>query len=186
MTTEFEDLNVIGGVKLVSTDFSRWKKWDRVRLILEDKDSYNAATLTKWLRWAEGLRKLPARERLIAIHGRVNKSFPYMTDRRLWGKSDYWEAPVEMARKRASDCEGYAIFKFFLGLAAGIREKDMAVLVGQITSTREFHAILTVHDGDRAYILDNRKRYMIDIATERDFRAMYSLNLGDIWFYGQR
>ena len=182
-TTEFAEEKLIGGTKVVQTDFKSFPKWDRIRKILIKHKSYNPAVLTKWLTWAEGLKDKPQRDRLAAINGRVNKSFPYKTDRRLWNKDDFWEDPEQAAKKGALDCEGYAIFKYFLGLSAGIDAEDMAVLIGRIRSTGEFHAIMIAHADGRNYVLDNRKRYMIDMDTERDFASFYSVDLDDIWLY---
>ncbi|MSO81292.1 MAG: hypothetical protein EXQ97_06700 [Alphaproteobacteria bacterium] len=71
-----------------------------------------------------------------------------------------------MARGRM-DCEGFAIFKYFLAVHAGIDPETMLVPARIIPSTRDGHAVLVsrVDDGgrDSFFILDNRLRHMLAI-----------------------
>ena len=107
--------------------------------------------------------------RLLAINRRVNSEFRYDIDPKIWGEDDYWAQPIEAKRKGRLDCEDYAIFKFFLARAAGVDEGDLAIAVGKIRSTGEFHAIMLGADGGSVDMLDNRSNYMRDTDTYNDF-----------------
>ncbi len=114
-------------------------------------------------------------DRLLAINKRVNSEFRYDIDPEIWDQDDYWAQPIEAKRKGRLDCEDYAIFKLFLARTAGVDDKDLAIAVGKIRSTGEFHAIMLGSDGESLYVLDNRTNYMRDTDTYSDFLVMYSV-----------
>ena len=172
-----------GGNKWVVANFKLTPKWDRVRQLILDGTQIKSEELSAWVAWANGLQSKPVTERLLAINKRVNKDFKYATDPQVWGKPDYWDAPVEAQEKKRIDCEDYAIFKLFLAHIAGIQDTDLALAVGKIPSTGEHHAIMFAVDGSTTYILDNRSRYMLDTDTHGDFQVMYSVNFHEVWLY---
>lgn len=180
---KFESDPLMGGEKNVITRFGLTPKWDRIRKLILAGDGINAAGLVEWVKWAQTLQPMSPTERLLAIHKRVNKDFKYATDDDIWGQADYWADPAEAVRKKRLDCEDFAIFKFFLAHTAGIQDEDLAIAVGKIRSTGEFHAVLLGADGDTTYVLDNRSSYMRDSATHGDFTIMYSVDFNDVWLY---
>jgi predicted transglutaminase-like cysteine proteinase len=179
----FESDPIRGGHKLVATNFKLAPKWDRVRLLILDGTEMKASELAEWVKWANGLQSMPVIERLLAINTRVNKEFKYASDRKIWGKPDYWAEPVESTGKMRMDCEDYAIFKLFLAHLAGIQDEDLAIAVGKIPSTGEHHAIMFGVDAGTTYVLDNRSRYVRDTAGYSDFQVMYSVGFDDVWLY---
>ena len=180
---QFESDPIRGGNKWVVANFKLTPKWDRVRLLILDGTEMKASELAEWVKWANGLQSFPVIERLLAINKRVNKEFKYASDRKIWGKPDYWAEPVELAGKMRMDCEDYAIFKLFLAHLAGIQDDDLAIAVGKIPSTGEHHAIMFGVDAGTTYVLDNRSRYVQDTATYSDFQVMYSVDFDDVWLY---
>jgi predicted transglutaminase-like cysteine proteinase len=181
--TQFESDPLIGGTKIITTSFKSLPKWDRVRLYLVGQQTLQHPDLGIWIEWAESLREKPVKDRLYAINRRVNKGFKYQTDKKIWSKPDYWETPDEALGKGRLDCEGFAIFKMFLGHNAGIEDEDMAILIGKILSTGEAHAILLAGDVDAGYLLDNRSPYVVDTDTFTDFKVLYSVDFNDVWMY---
>jgi predicted transglutaminase-like cysteine proteinase len=187
----YAETNVIGGQKLVLNNFSKFPRWVRVLPQLDLTTAQVTPQLRPWIRWAEGLRTLPATERLAAIHSRVNTRITYRTDMQLWGQRDYWEIPAETALRGSTDCEGYAIFKKYLAIVADVPAENLFVLVGTITQTREAHAVL-IADADGAqhaglvYVLDNRNPQIVDIETSRNLTALYSLDLEKALLYLNR
>lgn len=180
---QFESDPLIGGTKIITTSFKSLPKWNRVRLYLIGQQTLQHPDLGIWIEWAESLREKPMKDRLYAINRRVNKDFKYQTDKKIWGKPDYWETPDEALGKGRLDCEGFAIFKMFLGHNAGIEDEDMAILIGKILSTGEAHAILLAGDVDAGYLLDNRSPYVVDTDTYTDFKVLYSVDFNDVWMY---
>jgi predicted transglutaminase-like cysteine proteinase len=174
---------VLGGEKKVLKSFRLTPKWERIRKLLLDGSEDKSSKLATWVNWAKSLQPNPPTDRLLAINKRVNSEFRYDTDPRIWDEDDYWAEPVEAKRKGRLDCEDYAIFKLFLARAAGVDESGLAIAVGKIRSTGEFHAIMLGADGESMYVLDNRSNYMRDTNTYGDFSIMYSVGLDELWYY---
>ncbi|MGE0254514.1 MAG: transglutaminase-like cysteine peptidase [Alphaproteobacteria bacterium] len=177
---EFSDVNIIGGRKMLYRDFARISKWERVRPEIDANAKIEDPKVARWVSWARGLRDLAPIERLRAIHDGVQQKFRYVTDTTNWNQPDYWETPEEIVERGAMDCEGFAIFKFFLAVHAGIDPETLIVLAGVIPSTREGHAVLVTRtrDGERDsfHILDNRLRHMLAIEDADDIVAAFSVD----------
>lgn len=177
---DYNDVNIIGGRKILYRDFSRISKWQRVRPQIDPDAKIADPKLARWVSWARGLAELSPVERMRAIHDAVQQKFKYVTDATNWGQPDYWETPEEVVARGSMDCEGFAIFKYFLAVHAGIDPETMLVLAGVIPSTREGHAVLVsrVSDGgrDSFFILDNRLRHMLAIEDAGDLVAAFSVD----------
>lgn len=188
----YENVNIIGVRIITLPNFKKFPKWVRVLPSLDVSKIHSTPELAPWTAWAESLRSLPVAERLAAINTRVNQKIAYQTDQQIWGQKDYWETPGEVAAKKRADCEGYAIFKNYLALVAGIPSENLFVLVGSITTTREVHALLIADvdgPGSRAgtiFVLDNRVAQMIDIQTAQNLVAVYSVDLVKAVMYLRR
>ena len=152
-------------------------KWQRIRDWLASAGSSSDPALTTWTTWAASLRGRPVTERLTAINLRVNQSFRYAFDFEVWGVADYWETPTEVIAKQATDCEGFAIFKYWLARLAGVPDDQLVMMVGIIGSTHQMHAVLIAGEADRGYVLDVRTPYVADMATFSDFRLLAAVDL---------
>ncbi len=173
----------LGGGKLIDAGFQHFPLWDRVRRFILDQRSFRCAELRQWVTWAAALRGRPARERLAAINARVQARIAYASDAVVWGRPNYWEDPREIVGKGATDCEGFAVFKMFLAIAAGIDRNDMAIVVGQIPNRGVYHAVLVVRvDGDDE-VLDSRRRDVTNAAGLPDFAPLYAVSTVSAWSY---
>lgn len=179
-TEDYGDVNIIGGRKILYRDFSRVSKWERVRPQVDPDAKIADPKVARWVSWARGLKELSPVERMRAIHDAVQQKFKYVTDATNWNQPDYWETPEEVVARGSMDCEGFAIFKYFLAVHAGIDPETMLVLAGVIPSTREGHAVLVsrfAENGrDSFYILDNRLRHMLAIEDANDIVAAFSVD----------
>lgn len=164
----------------VEVPTSRLPKWQRIRDWLASAGATSDPTLATWTSWAASLRGRPVTERLTAINLRVNQSFRYASDFEVWGVADYWETPPEVIAKQATDCEGFAIFKYWLARLAGVPDEQLLMMVGIIGSTHQMHAVLIAGEADRGYVLDVRTPYVADMATFGDFRLLAAVNLDSI------
>lgn len=98
---------------------------------------------------------LSDRDLLDLVNRSVNSAMRYSEDRAVWGQSDYWATPTEMALKGAGDCEDFAIAKYWMLRGLGIADDQLQMVVLQDTRRRLFHAVLVVHTASGAYVLDN-------------------------------
>jgi predicted transglutaminase-like cysteine proteinase len=165
----------------VQAPVGRLPKWQRIRDWLEASGAGSSdPALAEWSRWAASLRAEPAMERLSAINLRVNQSFRFASDFEVWGVADYWETPSEVVAKRATDCEGFAIFKYWLARLAGIPDDQLLMMVGILTSTHQMHAVLLAGVADRSYVLDSLTPYVGDVAAFGDFRLLATVDLREV------
>ena len=155
-------------------------KWQRIRDWLASASATSDPALATWTTWAASLRSRPVMERLTAINLRVNQSFRYASDFEVWGVADYWETPTEVIAKQATDCEGFAIFKYWLARLAGVSDDQLFMMVGIIGSTHQMHAVLIAGAAERSYVLDVRTPYVADMATFGDFRLLAAVDLQSI------
>jgi predicted transglutaminase-like cysteine proteinase len=163
----------------VDASITRLPKWQRIRDWLAAGHVTDPA-LSEWTSFAMSLRGMPEMQRLTAINLRVNKSFRYASDIEVWGVADYWETPAEIVAKRATDCEGFAIFKYWLARMAGVPDDELTMMVGIIASTHQMHAALVAGVAQRGYVLDVRTPYVVDAATFGDFRLLVTVDLNVI------
>jgi len=164
----------------VEVPTSRLPKWQRIRDWLASASATSDPVLATWTTWAASLRSRPVTERLTAINLRVNQSFRYASDFEVWGVADYWETPTEVVAKQATDCEGFAIFKYWLARLAGIPDQQLIMMVGIIGSTHQMHAVLIAGAAERGYVLDVRTPYVADMATFGDFRLLAAVDLESV------
>ena len=107
------------------------------------------------------LGAVPAdREALLAkVNAWVNRSITYRDD----AKGDAWAAASETLRKRAGDCEDYAILKMHLLHAAGVAKNDMMLTLARDNMAGNDHAVLLVRKGSAA----DKDWVMLDMSSDR-------------------
>ena len=115
-----------------------------------------SARLTKRLKAArESALDRPLLEQLRIVDAAVNAALPYKTDRKNWGRGDYWANPEEIALRGAGDCEDYAIAKLWLLRSLGFTPEQLQLVVLHDGRRGLYHAVLVAHVGAKRYVLDN-------------------------------
>lgn len=84
------------------------------------------------------------------INHRVNQ-VAYISDMENYGLADYRASPEEFYA-RGGDCEDYVIAKYAALIDLGVPPEDMK---GVMLYGDEVHAVLSVRQGNKTYILDN-------------------------------
>lgn len=97
------------------------------------------------------------RDRLSTISHAVNANVRYTGDYAQHGVPDLWSAPLATLASGRGDCEDYAVLKYAVLRDAGVSPDDMRLVLLRDSQTREDHAVLSVRDDGRWYILDNRR-----------------------------
>ena len=163
---------------IVDADIDRLPKWRRVRdWMTSGATAHGDPALAGWASWAASLRGLPVAARLDAINRRVNTDFRYASDPEVWGLRNYWGTPSEVVAKRATDCKGFAIMKFWLARLAGLDDGDLALLVGILPGTGQMHAVLLVGTNGTPVVLDVLHADVIDIGEFGNFRPLVAADL---------
>jgi predicted transglutaminase-like cysteine proteinase len=180
-TSDYEPINVIGGVKDVWGNMADLPKWDRVRRVIEADAIAADPRMRPWVTWAEGLRGQSLSERINAVNTRVNQRIRYMTDMEAQGVVDYWQEPLETVTLGHGDCEDYSILKYYLLLHAGLTREQLALVIGRIGSTGELHAVL-VAESDRGWrLLDSRINQVIDLGGRADLSTIFFVDTNSVW-----
>jgi len=109
---------------------------------------------------------------------------PYIEDINNWGKTEYWATSYEFLKK-SGDCEDFSIAKYMLLRAVGMPVENMRIFQVRIRSLGGIgHAILVVYQGDKAWVLDNRTRSVMDASRiQVEFQPVMSLNENQWWYH---
>ncbi len=113
----------------------------------------------------------------------MNRS-KYIEDQPNWGKSEFWATSYEFLKKNG-DCEDYSITKYMLLKEAGIPVENMRIFSVRVRSLGGIgHAILVVYQGNKAWVLDNRTKSVLDASLIKlEFQPVMSLNENQWWYH---
>jgi predicted transglutaminase-like cysteine proteinase len=105
---------------------------------------------------APGIRQAmhltPAQTALLGrVNAAVNHTIASTTDRKLYGKDEYWSLPTS-----AGDCEDYVLLKRRMLIRAGLPEALLLITVVH-DENDEGHAVLSVPTEEGDLVLDNRR-----------------------------
>ncbi|MCB1551178.1 MAG: transglutaminase-like cysteine peptidase, partial [Alphaproteobacteria bacterium] len=103
----------------------------------------NNKILQQWKADLSDFRGQSVIEMADGVNTLLNK-VKYIGDSRNWGKSDYWETPVEFLT-RGGDCEDFAIAKYVSLRALGVPESLLRIAVVKDLEKGIPHAILIVY-----------------------------------------
>lgn len=118
---------------------------------------------------------------MTAVNSWVNAS-PYITDDRLWGRSDYWETPGQFIDK-SGDCEDYAITKYYSLKRLGWPERDLRLVVVHDAVRDIPHAVLAVKLDGETYILDNLATEPLQDRYVTQYTPYYAVNSESRWVF---
>jgi predicted transglutaminase-like cysteine proteinase len=109
---------------------------------------------------------------------------PYIEDMNNWGKNEFWATSYEYMKK-SGDCEDYSIAKYMLLKEAGIPIENMRIFSVRLRSLGGIgHAILVVYQGNKAWVLDNRTKSVMDASLIKlEFQPVMSLNEQQWWYH---
>jgi predicted transglutaminase-like cysteine proteinase len=144
-----------------------WAKWRKLEAEMRTEASALAACrgdaeacsaeAIRFNKLVAAARRQSGRDRLSAISHAVNANVRYTGDYVQHGVPDQWSAPLATLTSGRGDCEDYAVLKYAVLRDAGVSPDDMRLVLLRDSQTREDHAVLSVRDDGRWYILDNRR-----------------------------
>lgn len=166
-----------------SSDLSAFTKWSAMfsRFDRDLKDGKSQKIVANWKSNLEAMRGLPLDEMASRVNGMVNQ-VRYINDSKNWGKSDYWETPVEFFSK-GGDCEDFAITKYASLRALGVPDNRMRIAIVKDTQKNIPHAILIVYTDKGPYVLDNQIKTMTASASIRHYKPIFSINRTAWWLH---
>ncbi len=166
-----------------SGDLSAFTKWSAmfVRFDTQMAQPSSANVLNKWKADLETMRGLPLETMVQRVNAMANR-VPYINDSKNWGKSDYWETPIEFFA-RGGDCEDFAIAKYASLRALGVPDNRMRVAIVKDLQKGIPHAILIVYTDSGAMVLDNQIKTVTAEADIDHYKPIFSINRTAWWLH---
>lgn len=168
-------------------------QWTELKSKLADESSRFAGKCSQygdfclpasWDEHIEKMKSMPVHKKLDYANRLINQ-YHYSSDKKIYGRTDYWATPLEMATQRKGDCEDHAIAKFAILIAAGVPENSLRILILQNTREHFKHAILTVSSDGGLFFLDDQKAKVMTPDQVPYYQPIYSLNSNGWWLHEQ-
>ncbi len=135
-------------------------------------------------RWREMMvkaRGIPAGEQMEAVNRFFNE-YPYITDDRMYGRSDVWATAREFIDK-SGDCEDYSIAKYRSLQMLGFREEALRMFVVHDSVRGIAHAVLGVRVDGQEYVLDNLASRAVRADMVFQYTPYYAVNAEYRWVF---
>ncbi len=144
--------------------------------------------LLDWRELVDKNRHATDKAKLSAVNRFFNRRIRFVSDKRHWGRNDYWATPVETMVSRGGDCEDYSIAKYFTLRALGVPDERMRITYVRAKRLRQAHMVLTYYPSPQAepLVLDNLTRKIQPASKRRDLIPVYSFNASNLWMAKER
>ena len=111
----------------------------------------------------------------------VNKFYNdvrYMSDKKVYGKKDYWATPWQFLGKDKGDCEDYVISKYFALIYLRVDSKKLFFTYVRSSKFKAAHMVLTYFETPRSepLILDNNNQKIFPASKRKDLTPIYNFN----------
>jgi len=167
-----------------------WRKWraaktnisaemQQVEACRSDRSNCSDAA-RRFILIVDEARSRSGTAKIETVNRLINTSIRYMSDLAQHAAVDVWSAPLASLSTGRGDCEDYAIAKYVVLREAGVPEQDLRILLVRDRKVREDHAVLTVRNGDKWSVLDNRT---LAVATDNEllhFTPLFALDNGGV------
>lgn len=184
---------LFGSLEFKAASLAALPRWERVlekipeeQALFRTCDDIAQCTEPSIATWRKFIadNKSKSREDIItAVNAFVNR-WPYVTDQKLWGQSDYWASPKEFMIN-SGDCEDYAILKYVTLKELGFEEDELRLVVVKDNVRNIAHAVLavyTVYNGDTdIIILDSLFNTPLSHKDLIQYSPYYSVNARSRW-----
>jgi predicted transglutaminase-like cysteine proteinase len=166
-----------------SGDLSAFVKWSAMfeRFERDSNSAQGQRVMAQWKADLETMRGLPLEDMVEAVNTMANK-VRYIGDNKNWGKSDYWETPVEFFIN-GGDCEDFAITKYISLRALGVPDNRMRVAIVKDMEKGIPHAILVVYGDNGTYVLDNQIKTVRSTQSISHYKPIFSINRSAWWLH---
>ena len=131
-------------------------------------------------------RTMPPARKIEAANRAVNSVLSYREEDPFAAEPDHWQSFMETIDRGAGDCEDYAIMKYHVLRAMGVRPEAMTLLVLKNATTGQYHAVLAVSLDGRNLILDSLTDRIYEDDVNGDYRVLFSFNGNDMRIHGTR
>ena len=173
---------LFGSKEKRSNNLSAFTKWTGMFKRFEKSlNRGNSKELTAWRASLAQYKDQSISNMAKNVNNLVNQQ-RYITDKKNWGKSDYWATPVEFL-KHGGDCEDFAIAKYTALRALGIPEERLRLAIVHDNVKNIPHAILIVYSDKGPLFLDNQIKRVSDAVSQDRYRPIFSINRKAWWLH---
>lgn len=128
-------------------------------------------------------------EQLKRINHFFNTNINFVSDKKNWGKKDYWATPLESLGTTKGDCEDYSIAKYIFLRELGIPDERLkltyvrAQVGGPHSKVFQAHMVLSYYASptDKPVILDNLISEIHESSRRIDLTPIFSFNSKGLW-----
>ena len=174
---------LFGSGEKKSSDLSAFVKWTSMfaRYNQQLESGKARAVLVNWQKEIASERGQDLVSLARGIDELVNR-VPYIEDSQNWGRSDYWETPVEFF-SRGGDCEDFAIAKYMSLKALGVSEDRLRIAIVHDMIKNVPHAILIVYTDKGPMVLDNQSQTTHFAEDVDRYKPIFSINAKSWWLH---
>ena len=158
---------------------------DRVTQGAQQRYGGNAsAAVRDWANVLGVFKSGSEQQKLKDINEYFNRKLRFVDDQANWGQNDYWATPIESLMRGASDCEDYAIAKYFSLKFLGVPVSKLRVtyvkarIGGPGSNVTQAHMVLTYYSSPDAdpLVLDNLVSEIRPASRRADLMPIFSFN----------
>ncbi len=81
-----------------------------------------------------------------------------------------WRSPLAILSRSSGDCKHYVVLKYAMLKELGLSADDLKIIIVEVRSSRQLHAILAVRtEKDRWLLLDNRTLMLVESSMVLDY-----------------
>lgn len=177
---------LFGTGERASTDLSSFTKWSAMfdRFSRDVSNGGAEPTIQKWKQDISALRGQSLKDMADGVNNLMNK-VRYIGDNKNWGKSDYWETPVEFLTY-GGDCEDFAIAKYVSLRALGVPDSVLRIAIVKDMQKGIPHAVLIVYTEGGPMVLDNQIKRMTAASDIGHYKPIFSINRTAWWLHTDR
>lgn len=178
-----QEAPIFGTSERASTDMGSFTKWSAMfeRFSNEVNNGSANDVVQNWKSKLSTLSGLSLVQMANGVNNMMNQ-VRYIGDQKNWGKSDYWETPIEFLTY-GGDCEDFAIAKYVSLRALGVPDRAMRIAIVRDLQKGIPHAILIVYTEEGPMVLDNQIKRMTEASAISHYKPIYSINRTAWWLH---
>jgi len=141
-----------------------------------------------WKKLVHSHQKKSEHQKLKLVNDFFNGQIRWVSDKKLWKKTDYWATPIETMLKQAGDCEDFTIAKYFTLLALNVPVNKLQITYVKALKINQAHMVLTYVKTKKAepLVLDNINKKILKGSKRKDLKPVYSFNGEGMWLAGSK
>lgn len=142
-------------------------------------DACSSPSMIAWRAKIKELQSQPLRQRVEAVNRFINH-WPRLSDQEAYGKADHWASPLEFL-ERSGDDEDFAIMKFSTLRQAGLKNKQLRLVMVRDSLSGRAQIILAVYIDGEILILSDQWPNVISDDHAMSYVPFISLNETTRW-----